>query len=66
MLLCGWEGSVNSAYILGTGKFLYNHGYSVFRLNYRDHGDSHALNPGLFYAALLDEVFKAVQQVSAV
>jgi predicted alpha/beta-fold hydrolase len=64
MMLHGWEGSVNSAYILGTGKFLYNQGYSVFRLNYRDHGDSHHLNPGLFYAVLLDEVFHAVRQVS--
>lgn len=64
MLLHGWEGSVNSAYILGTGKFLYNQGYSVFRLNYRDHGDSHHLNAGLFYAVLLDEVFHAVRQVS--
>jgi predicted alpha/beta-fold hydrolase len=64
MLLHGWEGSVNSAYILSTGRFLYNHRYSVFRLNYRDHGDTHHLNPGLFYAVLLDEVFKAVQQVS--
>lgn len=65
MLLHGWEGSVNSAYILGTGKFLYNQGFSVFRLNYRDHGETHHLNPGLFYAVLLDEVFSAVQQVSA-
>jgi len=64
MLLHGWEGSVNSAYILGTGKFFHNHGYSVFRLNYRDHGDSHHLNRGLFYAVLLDEVFNAVRQVS--
>jgi len=64
VLLHGWEGSVNSAYIRGTGKFLYNNGYSVFRVNYRDHGDSHHLNPGLFYAVLLDEVFNAVQQVS--
>jgi len=64
MLLHGWEGSVDSTYILGTGKFLYNNGYSIFRLNYRDHGDSHHLNPGLFYAVLLDEVFNAVRQVS--
>ena len=64
MLLHGWEGSVSSAYILGTGKFLYNNGYSIFRLNYRDHGDSQHLNPGLFYAVLLDEVFHAVQQIS--
>lgn len=64
MLLHGWEGSVDSTYILGTGKFLYNHGYSVFRLNFRDHGDTHHLNPGLFYAVLLGEVFYAVRQVS--
>lgn len=64
ILLHGWEGSVNSAYILRTGKFLYNHGYSVFRLNYRDHGNTHHFNSGLFYAVLLDEVLYAVQQVS--
>lgn len=64
MLLHGWEGSANSAYILGTGKFLHNNGLSVFRLNYRDHGETHHLNPGLFYAVLLDEVFHAVRQVS--
>jgi len=65
MLLHGWEGSANSAYILKTGRFLYKNGFSIFRLNYRDHGDTQHLNPGLFYAALLDEVFGAVQQVSA-
>ena len=64
MLLHGWEGSVNSAYILHTGKFLYENGFSVFRLNYRDHGDTHHLNPGLFYAVLLDEVLEAVREVA--
>jgi predicted alpha/beta-fold hydrolase len=65
MLLHGWEGSVKSAYILHTAKFLYQHGFSIFRLNYRDHGRTQRLNPGLFYAVLLDEVFAAVQQVAA-
>ena len=64
MLLHGWEGSANSSYILRTGKFLYENGYSVFRLNYRDHGNTHHLNPGLFYAVLLEEVFSVVQQIS--
>lgn len=64
MLLHGWEGSVDSAYILSTGKFLYNKGFSIFRLNYRDHGDTHHLNTGLFYAVLLDEVYNAVRLVS--
>ena len=64
MFLHGWEGSVNSAYILRTGKVLYEQGFSIFRLNYRDHGNTHHLNPGLFYAILLDEVFGAVAQVA--
>jgi len=64
LLLHGWEGSVNSAYVLRTGKFLYENGFSVFRLNYRDHGDTHSLNPGLFYAVLLEEVFNAVRQIA--
>ena len=64
MLLHGWEGSINSTYMLRAGKFLYENGFSVFRLNYRDHGDTHHLNEGLFYAVLLDEVFGAVEQVA--
>jgi len=64
MLLHGWEGSINSAYMVHTGNMLFEHGYSIFRLNFRDHGDTHHLNPGLFYAVLLDEVFGAVQQVA--
>jgi len=66
MLLHGWEGSVGSAYILSAGRHLFENGYSVFRLNFRDHGNSHHLNEGLFYATLIDEVFQAVQQVSAI
>jgi hypothetical protein len=66
MLLHGWEGSVGSAYILSAGRYLFENGYSVFRLNFRDHGNSHHLNEGLFYATLIDEVFQAVQQASAI
>ena len=66
MLLHGWEGSVGSAYILSAGKHFFENGYSVFRLNFRDHGNSHHLNEGLFYATLTDEVFQAVQQASAI
>lgn len=64
LLLHGWEGSAHSAYILHTGSFLFNNGFSVFRLNYRDHGNTHHLNSGLFYAVLIDEVFNAIEQVS--
>jgi hypothetical protein len=63
ILLHGWEGSTDSTYIQCTGNALYRRGYDIFRLNFRDHGDSHHLNEGLFYAVLLEEVFQAVSQV---
>ena len=63
ILLHGWEGSSASTYIRTTGRYLYRHGFDVFRLNFRDHGPSHHLNTGIFYAVLLDEVFDAVSQI---
>ena len=63
VLLHGWEGSAGSTYILCTGRSLYRRGYDIFRLNFRDHGDSHHLNQGIFYAVLLEEVFQAVHRV---
>jgi len=51
ILLHGWEGSVASTYILRTGNALYGRGYDIFRLNFRDHGDSHHLNQGDFNSA---------------
>ena len=64
ILLHGWEGSSHSTYILQCAKHLYRNGYAIFRLNFRDHGASHHLNKGLFYATLLDEVFEGVELAS--
>jgi hypothetical protein len=64
VMLHGWEGSIDSTYMRCTGRALYRRGYDVFRLNFRDHGRSHHLNPGLFYAARLPEVFVAVRQAA--
>ncbi|CAG1772598.1 hypothetical protein BAC2_02735 [uncultured bacterium] len=64
VLLHGWEGSSDSTYIRRTGRALYQRGYDVFRLNFRDHGPSHHLNPGLFFAAQVDEVFDAIKRLS--
>jgi predicted alpha/beta-fold hydrolase len=64
ILLHGWEGSSASTYILTAGRFLFRRGYAVFRLNLRDHGPTHHLNEGLFYAVLLEEVFEAVKQIA--
>ena len=64
ILLHGWEGSVDSTYLMRSGRCLYRHGYDIFRLNFRDHGESHHLNEGIFYAVLLDEVYQAVKQAA--
>ena len=64
ILIHGWEGSAMSTYIVSTGEYLFNRGYTIFRLNLRDHGDSHHLNEGFFWAILLDEVFEAVKQAA--
>lgn len=60
VLLHGWEGSSRSNYILGNGARLYAAGFDVFRLNLRDHGDSHGLNAGIFHSCRLDEVINAL------
>jgi len=60
VLLHGWEGSADSNYVLLTGARLFAAGFDVFRLNLRDHGDTHALNRGLFHSCRIDEVVGAV------
>lgn len=64
VLLHGWEGSVASSYLLHTGARLLAEGFDVFRLNFRDHGDTHHLNRGLFHSCLIDEVVGAVGAVA--
>ncbi|MGY0633519.1 YheT family hydrolase [Luteimonas sp. A478] len=59
LLLHGWEGSAESSYMSLTGADLLQRGFEVFRLNFRDHGDSHHLNPDLFHSNLIDEVVHA-------
>lgn len=60
VLLHGWEGNVNSNYMLGSGARLYQEGFDVFRLNFRDHGDTHHLNDGIFHSCRIDEVVHAL------
>jgi len=65
ILLHGWEGSSSSAYMIDAAAFYYKLGFSVCRLNLRDHGDSHHLNEGLFHGALLEETFDAVHYLTS-
>ena len=62
-LIHGWEGSIDSTYILSAGATLFRQGYDVFRLNLRDHGDSHHLNRELFNSTRLDEAVNAISEI---
>jgi predicted alpha/beta-fold hydrolase len=63
VLLHGWEGSARSTYMLRTGERLLAEGFDVFRLNFRDHGDTHHLNRELFHSCRIDEVVGAVGEI---
>lgn len=60
VLLHGWEGSADAAYMLSLGQDLFASGAEVARLNLRDHGDTQHLNRGLFHSCLLPEVAGAI------
>jgi predicted alpha/beta-fold hydrolase len=60
VMIHGWEGSADSAYLLSAAPILVEHGYTVVRLNLRDHGESHHLNEDMFHSCRLDEVVGAV------
>ena len=64
LLLHGWEGSVDSSYMRLTAAQLLRRGFEVFRLNFRDHGDTHHLNEDMFHSNRLDEVVQAVVDVA--
>ena len=65
VLLHGWEGSSDSNYMQLTAARLLAAGFAVFRLNFRDHGDSHHLNEGLFHSNRIDEIVDALRAVAA-
>jgi Predicted hydrolase of the alpha/beta-hydrolase fold len=64
VLFHGWEGSVDSTYVLQTGSRLLADGWDIFRLNFRDHGDSHDLNEALFHSCRIDEVVHALGDIA--
>jgi len=65
ILLHGWEGSADASYVLSVGAHLHEAGFDVFRLNFRDHGETHALNRELFHSCRIDEVVQATRSAMA-
>ncbi len=65
VMLHGWEGSARSNYVLSTGACLLREGFDVFRLNFRDHGETHHLNREIFHSCRIDEVVNAVREIAS-
>jgi hypothetical protein len=65
LLFHGWEGSHRSSYVRHTASLLLDAGFDVVQLNFRDHGDTHHLNPEPFHSCRLDEVVQAAKAAQA-
>ena len=63
IMIHGWEGCIESNYMLSCGAYLYEQGYSVFRLNLRDHGNSKHLNLKPYNSARITEILDAVAHI---
>lgn len=65
ILLHGWEGSAEASYVVSAGAALHAAGLAVFRLNFRDHGATFALNRELFHSCRIDEVVGGIAAITA-
>lgn len=63
VMLHGWLGGPDSAYVVATARALFAQGYSVCRLTLLEHGDTLALNPEFIHAARHGELINAVAQL---
>ena len=63
VLIHGWLGDAESTYNVRVAAALNAEGLSTARLVLRDHGETEALNEGVFNSAKLDEVVAAVEQL---
>lgn len=59
ILLHGWLGDATSTYVRRCAAELYRQGFSIARLQLRDHGATAHLNEALFHSARLTEVLDA-------
>ena len=65
ILIHGWEGSIDSSYMLSMTSKLLKAGIDVFRLNLRDHGESHHLNKVIFNSTLIEEVMTGLEDLQS-
>jgi uncharacterized protein len=65
LLVHGLGGSDISAYSLAAGRFAWDHGWHVVRMNLRGAGDSLGLCAGLYHAGLESDLIAALRAVAA-
>lgn len=63
VIIHGWLGTHNSGYNLSLAENLWANGFSVARLNLRDHGGTTHLNQGMFHNGMIEEVVDVVGQI---
>ncbi len=64
IIVHGWLGEANSAYVTSAGQALFNAGYDVARVNLRDHGDTLHWNEAPFHSGLIDETRDVIAQLA--
>lgn len=62
ILIHGWEGSGQSAYLLSMAAHLFHAGYDTLRLHLRDHGNTTHLNKEIFNSSMIDEIVDAISE----
>lgn len=62
ILIHGWEGSNQSAYLLSMASYLFQAGHDTLRLQLRDHGDTTHLNREIFNSSMIEEVVDAISE----
>lgn len=65
IMIHGWEGSHESTYMKSMAGTLLLNGFDTFRLNMRDHGDTHHLNQDVFNSTMVDEVICAIEDLQS-
>ncbi len=65
IMIHGWEGSHESTYMKSLATTMLQNGFDTFRLNMRDHGDTHHLNRDVFNSTLLEEVVTAIEDLQS-
>ena len=63
ILFHGWEGSVDSNYVIELGGRLFGKNVEIVRVHFRDHGGTEALNKGIFHSCRLDEIVALTNQL---